>query len=57
MKTKRDRDEDQAWAKRFLESLEFVIANPIMETAAEVRALKRIRTRLKKAIAKLERRA
>ena len=56
MKTKtKKEDKDLGWAKRLLHDLEWVIANPALETKAEVRAYKRIRTRLKKAIAKIER--
>lgn len=50
MKTKKD---DLAWAKNLLRGLEFIIANPVLEKPEDVRALKRIRSRLKKAIRKL----
>jgi len=47
---KKNKAGDIKFAKHMLRSLEFIIQNPVFESAAEVRALKRIRTRLKKAI-------
>jgi hypothetical protein len=42
-----------AYAKRLLRSLDFIIKNPVLESDQEVRALKRIRNRLKRALKKI----
>jgi hypothetical protein len=43
------RKSDLALDKNLLRSLDFIIRNPVLETPEDVRALKRIRNRLKKA--------
>jgi len=41
-------------AKTLLESIEAIIKNPVLEKPKDVRKLKEIRTRLKRAIRKME---
>ncbi len=45
--------DDLAWTANYLRSLDFIIANPVLETPRDVRVFKAIRKRMKAALKKL----